>query len=352
MPDPITASTVPSRGRRQTAVAVWLLVCGAMVYAMVVLGGVTRLTESGLSMVDWRPLMGILPPLGEAEWIAVFERYKQSPEYQIVNRGMTVEGFRSIFWMEYIHRVWGRLIGVAFLVPFLYFLIRRRISRALAPKLVVLFVLGALQGLLGWYMVKSGLVRDPTVSQYRLTAHLGVAIAIYGFMLWVALDLLTPRQRGPAAGSAGLSGPAAALTWLIFFTALTGGFVAGLDAGLSFNTFPLMAGQLIPDGLFMLSPLHLNFFENSVTVQFTHRVAAIATAFLVIAFWLRAGRTLGPGRARPAAHFLLAAAAVQVALGISTLVLEVPVPLAVAHQAGALALFTAAIWISHELRVD
>ena len=349
-PRPSSAASKRLHGDR--AVAIWLLVSAAMVYAIVVLGGVTRLTESGLSMVDWHPVMGVLPPLDDAEWQAAFERYKQSPEYRIVNLDMTVAEFRGIFWMEYIHRLWGRLIGVVFLVPFLYFAVRGRIGRAMVPRLGGLFVLGGLQGLMGWYMVKSGLVNDPAVSQYRLTAHLGLAFVIYAALLWVALGLLRPRRGTPAGARGGAGrGRAAAggLLAFIFLVAMTGGFVAGLDAGLAYNTFPLMDGAIVPPGAFDLAPLYVNFFENTATVQFVHRVLAIALFLTILAFWWRVGRTAPSGRARLAAHLLLAFAVVQVALGISTLLLFVPVALAAAHQAGALAVFTAALVLNHEL---
>ncbi len=347
--------------RHNRAVAIWLLVSAAMVYVMVVLGGVTRLTESGLSMVDWRPIMGVLPPLDDAEWQATFERYKQSPEYRIVNLDMTVEEFRGIFWMEYIHRLWGRLIGVVFLLPLVYFAMRGMIERRLLPRLAGLFVLGGLQGLMGWYMVKSGLVNDPAVSQYRLTAHLGLAFVIYAALVWVALGLLRPRARaapdgGGAGGGAwsrgGIRVAAGGLLAFVFLVAMSGGFVAGLDAGLAYNTFPLMDGRLVPPGAFDLSPLYVNFFENTATVQLTHRVLAITLFLAILLFWWRAGRTAPSRPIRVASHLLLAFAVVQVSLGISTLLLFVPVALAAAHQAGALAVFTIVLWLNHALRAD
>ena len=332
------------------SVAVWLLICCAAVYAMVVLGGVTRLTGSGLSMVKWEPVIGILPPMSLAEWQQVFELYQLSPEFKLKNSHMDLESFKGIFWLEYIHRVLGRLIGIIFFVPLVYFVLRKRVDRRMVPKLVAMFILGGLQGLLGWYMVKSGLVRDPHVSQYRLTAHLGLAFLIYAYMFWVALDLLYPRKAGTSpSGPPGLRRFSHLITVLTFVTVLSGGFVAGLKAGLAYNTFPTMNGQWVPDGLLNLEPHWRNFFENVTTVQFDHRMLAILLFVLIPLFWYR-GRRAGVSRQ---VHFglniLLALLLVQVALGISTLLLYVPVSLAAIHQGGSVAVFTAALYLSHRL---
>jgi cytochrome c oxidase assembly protein subunit 15 len=337
------ATDLPSRDQR--AIAVWLLLCCAMIFAMVVIGGITRLTESGLSMVEWRPLIGWLPPLSDGAWQDVFAKYQATPQFQKVNAAMTLAEFKTIFWWEYVHRVWGRLIGVVFLLPFLWFLVRRRFDRALAPKLAVIFVLGALQGALGWYMVKSGLVDRPEVSQYRLTAHLGLAVLIYGVILWVALGLLV-RNGAPRGPSPRWS---RALVVVIFVTMLSGGFVAGLDAGLAYNTFPLMDGRLVPAGYLAFRPSWTNPFENVASVQFDHRVLALATLAAVLAFWAGARRVGIAGRARRIADGMAVMACIQVGLGISTLLLYVPIPVAAAHQAGALVLFTLAVWLTREL---
>ncbi len=356
----MTEALHPDVQRRSRMIAWWLLVVAAMVFVMVVIGGVTRLTHSGLSMVDWRPVTGWLPPLTEARWEAVFGGYQTSPEFKEVNAGMTLEDFKGIFWLEYIHRLWGRLIGVAFFVPFVTFLILKWVDRRLAPKLFVMFVLGGLQGVLGWYMVKSGLVDRPDVSQYRLTAHLAAALLIYGYIVWVAFGLLFPKpEGGPKPGECPKPGEGApARGWrfavtlcaMVFVTVLSGGFVAGLDAGFAYNTFPLMDGELFPEHLFALSPFFINFFEDVTTVQFTHRVLALSTLGLVTVFWfvLRRGEVSGP--ARSASTILLAVAALQVTLGVSTLVLIVPVPLAAAHQAVAVVLLTAALWSAFQSR--
>lgn len=337
----------PLEAKNDRAVAAWLLVCCALVFAMVVLGGVTRLTGSGLSMVDWRPIMGVLPPLGEAAWAETFEMYRATPEFQKINHAMDVNDFKGIFWLEYLHRLLGRTIGIVFLVPFLFFAWRGYIHGHEWPKYLLMFVLGGMQGVLGWYMVKSGLVDDPHVSQYRLTAHLIAAFAIYAYMFWVAMTLLF----GPTdAGRHHWYGRTMALTALLTVTIISGGFVAGLKAGFAYNTFPLMGGEWIPTGMGAFEPLWRNLFDNIVTVQFDHRVLAISTLVLVAAYWYFGRRQDLPERARPGLHALLAVTVIQVAMGISTLLLHVPMPLAAAHQGMALVLFTVALYLCHVLR--
>ena len=325
------------------AVGVWLLVCCFLVFAMVVLGGVTRLTGSGLSMVRWAPLSGAIPPITAAAWEAEFNHYQQSPEFQKVNHQMTVNEFKTIFYVEYFHRLLGRAIGLVFLVPFLVFLWRGRIRGALIPKLSLMFVLGGLQGLLGWYMVKSGLVDVPRVSPYRLTAHLIVAVAIYAYLFWTALGLLSERSGHSTVSP--LARGAIGITVMIVVTILSGGFVAGLKAGHAFNTFPLMGGQWIPAGYRVAEPFWLNFFETIPAVQFNHRWLAITTFVLVLLFALRAWRDDAMRMYRAAVGVLAMLALIQVSLGISTLVLHVPVVLAAAHQGVALVLLTAALYL-------
>ena len=325
----------------------WLLVCCALVFAMVVLGGVTRLTGSGLSMVDWRPVVGWLPPLSETQWQQSFDRYQQSPEFQKVNSHMKVGDYKNIFWLEYLHRLLGRLIGIVFFVPFVVFAMRGYIRRHQWPKYLLMFALGGLQGLLGWYMVKSGLVNDPHVSQYRLTAHLIAAFLIYAYMFWVALSLLYPRGGGNKhawfARTAGLFG-------LISITIVSGGFVAGLKAGKIYNTFPMMGADWIPPGLTTLDPVWRNFTENTTTVQFDHRLLAITTFLMIIVYFWRVRNIELPARAAKATKALLHTSILQVALGISTLILSVPLILAVSHQAVAMLLFTIALTLLHSLR--
>lgn len=333
--------------RTNRMVALWLFILCGLIYAMVVLGGVTRLTGSGLSMVDWRPVTGLLPPISDLEWQAAFDRYRQSPEYRAVNAHMSVADFKGIFWLEYLHRLLGRLIGLAFLVPFVYFLWRGYIARRELPKYALMFVLGGLQGALGWYMVMSGLVEDPRVSQYRLTTHLAAAFLIYAYIFWVAMSLVTPRG---GASPHPLFGRTLLLTALIVVTIISGGFVAGLDAGLIYNTFPMMGEYWLPPGLFALEPLWLNFFENMATAQFNHRVLAVTTFCAVIAYWWFATRSDPPTKVTPVLHLLLLAALLQVTLGISTLLAMVPVALGAAHQAVALLIFTIALYLCHRLR--
>ena len=343
------------------AIAIWLLACCAIIFGMITLGGVTRLTGSGLSMVEWAPIMGILPPLNQTEWQETFLLYQQFPEYQLKNFHMSLDDFKSIFWFEYGHRLLGRSIGIIFLLPFLFFLFRGKIERTLTPKLITMFVLGGLQGLMGWYMVKSGLVNDPHVSQYRLTAHLGLAVVIYAYMFWVALGLLQPKNNDSAGDNSadpensnhGIKRLSLIITSIIIITILSGGFVAGTRAGFAFNTFPLMDGRLIPAGLFEQSPLWRNFFENIVTVQFDHRVLATLLFIIIPVFWFKTRKLADKNELQPlvrtGSHLLLAALALQIALGISTLLLVVPVALAATHQAGAILLLTTALFVSQQL---
>ncbi len=332
-------------------VAVWLIACCALVFAIVVLGGLTRLTHSGLSIVEWQPIVGTVPPVNDAQWQEMFAKYRETPEYRKVNAGMSLAEFKGIFWLEYFHRLLGRLIGLAFLVPFIYFLVRRRLGRALTARLAIIFALGALQGVVGWLMVKSGLVDDPRVSAHRLALHLALAFVIYAAMLWTALDLLEaragPRDRARRDGLRRLALTITAVTALLV---VTGAFVAGIRAGLAYNTFPLMNGHIVPPGIFLLEPWWENFFNNMATVQFNHRLMAWLLAIFVVVFWIAARRAGAGRRVQLLAHALLAAFAAQVMLGIATLLLAVPVALGVAHQGTALVVFTVALALNHALR--
>jgi heme a synthase len=331
-------AAVPS----ERPIALWLLACCGLVFLMVVVGGITRLTESGLSITQWQPLRGIVPPLDAAQWAQEFDRYKAIPQYRAIHADMTLAQFKAIFFWEYFHRLLGRLIGAAFLLPFLYFLARGRVHGALVPKLAAIFALGALQGAIGWYMVESGLSERIEVSQYRLALHLAMAVVIYGAMLWVALDLLGRRRGGPA----GLRRGAGAVLALVFATLVAGAFVAGLRAGYVYNTFPLMGGRWVPEGYGRLAPWYRNFFENVAAVQFDHRLLAATTLAAIVALWFAARRLKVR---RPALDAVLAMAVVQVGLGLATLLLVVPLPLAVLHQAGAMGLVTAALVARHGL---
>ncbi len=344
----VRAAVPAAAAASSRAIVAWLLACCALVFAMVVVGGVTRLTHSGLSITEWQPIVGTLPPLSIADWNEAFAKYRTTPEFREVNHAMTLAEFRSIFWWEYFHRLLGRAIGVAFLVPYLVFLARDRIPRGYAWPLAGIFLLGALQGAVGWLMVKSGLVDDPRVSQFRLTAHLGLAFAIFAAMLWTALSLAFPRAALPRVHGARRA--AFAFAVLVFVMVLSGGFVAGIRAGFAYNTFPLMRGYVVPPEIMMLDPWWRNFFWNMATVQFDHRVIGWAIALSAPLLWwrLRAGHV--PARARIGGNALLAMVAVQLALGVATLINVVPLPLAALHQAGAVIVFALALNVAHALR--
>jgi len=348
----IAVTAVPARKTAtDRVVAYWLIATAVMILLMVVIGGVTRLTESGLSITEWQPVTGALPPLSQAAWADAFEKYQQIPEYREIHHGMTFDEFKGIFFWEYLHRLWGRLIGLVALVPLVVFLGQRRIKGADVPFLIAVPVLVALQGALGWYMVESGLAVRTSVSQYRLTAHLMLAIAIYGYLIWIAADILrreplwldgmrVRRFRRAARG----------ILALVTLTMIAGGFTAGLKAGLTYNSFPLMDGRFVPAGYLQLDPWWRNLFENIATVQFDHRLLAETTFCSILAFWLAARRQCLPRTLRTPLNALMLVACLQVALGVSTLLLVVPVPLAAAHQAGAVLLFTCALLTLHGLR--
>ena len=330
-------------------IAVWLLICAAVIFGMIVLGGVTRLTESGLSMVEWRPIMGVLPPMTDSQWADVFEKYQLSPEYQKVNHGMSLHEFKLIFYPEYFHRVLGRVIGLIFFFPFVYFLWRKQVPKNIVPKLWILFILGGLQGLLGWYMVKSGLVDVPRVSQYRLTAHLGLAVIIYAYMIWVALDLFFLAKE-PTTDFPKLKSTSVVIAVLIYCMILSGGLVAGLDAGFAYNTFPLMDGYFFPPGLYNLSPAWLSMFEDITTVQFNHRIFAYCLIIIIATFCFVALAKGVDAQQKLGVVILLGALVLQVSLGIATLLLVVPVPLAAAHQGGAILILTSALYVAYSFR--
>ncbi len=313
----------------------WLQACAALVVVVLLVGGITRLTHAGLSIVQWQPVTGVLPPLSAADWARAYAQYQASPEFRLVNPDMDIEGFRTIFWWEYAHRLLARIAGLAFLLPLLWFAARRRLPRGLPLRLAAIFALGALQGALGWYMVASGLASDPRVSPLRLSAHLGMALLLIGLLLWNAWALRaagTPRRTlPPLAGAAVL---------VVLAMILSGGLMAGAHAGLAYRTFPLMNGALLPDGLLALSPWYDNLRDNLTAIQFLHRALALVVLLAVAALARQAWRR----GARPAAGMLLLALLVQLALGVATLLSGVALPLAAAHQAGAVLLFTAALW--------
>jgi cytochrome c oxidase assembly protein subunit 15 len=345
VPDKVAAGTAAERDDR--AVAVWLFICCGLILLMIVVGGITRLTLSGLSITQWQPVVGVVPPLTHTQWLGAFARYREIPEYRLIHNGMSLGAFKVIYLWEYGHRLLGRLIGLAFAVPLAFFWLRGRLPRRLGRGLAGILALGFGQGLLGWYMVESGLADRVEVSQYRLAAHLGLALAIYGVILWLALGLV--RQPAGSEIAARWRRAAEAVIGVIALTIVAGGFVAGTRAGFAYNTFPLMDGRVVPAGYDELRPFIRNWFENIAAVQFDHRVLAITTAGAVLLLWAAGRRAALPRAACPALNALFAAAAAQLALGIATLLSAVPIPLAAAHQAGAVLLLTAAIVFRHTL---
>ncbi len=335
---------------RTRAVGLWLAASAAMVFIMMLIGAITRLTESGLSMVEWRPLIGALPPLSEAEWVRVFELYRQTSEYQLANAGMTLAEFKAIFWWEYIHRLWGRLIGVVYAVPFFFFLWRGWIPAAAKPHLWILLALGGLQGVIGWWMVKSGFVDRTDVSQYRLALHLGMAFFILGYLFWMTLNFLWPVERGRAAAPRGFRRLSAWTHAVVFVTVVSGAFVAGSNAGFIYNDWPLMNGALTPDDFWTLTPWWASAFEEHGVIQFNHRLLAYATVGVGTAVWIAARRIDLAPRARLAVTALVCGVWLQAALGVATLVLVVPITLATLHQAGAATVFCLTLWLLKEVR--
>jgi cytochrome c oxidase assembly protein subunit 15 len=323
----------------QRAVGLWLLSIAALCLAIAVVGAITRLTESGLSMVQWKPLQ-IFPPMTDAQWDKVFQLYQQSPQYRLVNSGMSLADFKDIFWWEWIHRLFARSIGVVFLVPFLWFLARRQVSRRLAPYLAGLFALGGLQGVVGWLMVASGLVDRPAVSHYRLATHLSLDVTIYALTLWTAFFVFRPRPepQAPEAARPGLRRQAIVGLALVGVTMMWGAFTAGLRAGLVYNTFPLMGGAIAPPDFFALHPWWSNFTENHGAVQFVHRALAITTGLMLIGLALSLRQKVIGSELRRVGTALFVVVLLQIGLGIETVLNQVPVWLGALHQANAILL--------------
>jgi heme a synthase len=339
-----TAATAAASHSR-AAVRVWLYSIAVLIVAMVMVGGATRLTGSGLSITEWKPIMGAVPPLNDADWQDAFHKYHDIPQFKLINRGMNLDEFKGIYWWEWSHRFLGRLIGVVFLVPLLIFWARGAISRPLLPKLVGIFVLGGLQGALGWFMVMSGLAERTSVSHYRLAAHLGLAVITLAAVLWVAFGLAQNEESArPRTQSRGI---ATTLLALIYVQILAGALVAGMRAGMGYNTWPLMDGAFVPIGLGAMQPWWLNAFENALTVQFDHRILAYAIVALALVNTLIAAREV-----RGIAATLLLAVLGQATLGIFTLLAQVPVGLALTHQVAAIAVFALALYqVHHTSRV-
>ena len=334
MPSPLST---PSSRDYDRALVWWLFAMSGLVATMVVIGGVTRLTGSGLSMVEWRPLIGILPPLTETEWLRVFKLYQTSPEFLQVNINMDLAGFKVIFFWEYVHRVWGRILGLAFGIPLLFFWLSGRIPQGYGLPLLGLLALGGVQGIIGWWMVTSGLVDNPAVSQYRLATHLSMALLILVLLLWTALNLRFGRSKWP-------SGPAAMTLLLVALTIIAGGFVAGMDAGLLYNEYPMMGDGLVPveygeNGLF-------DPFDNPASAQFHHRWIAVLAVLAVAGLWV-SGLRKGLG---VLVHIMAVSVIVQFLLGLTTLLLGVPVWAGALHQAGAVLLLSVVLIVAHRLQ--
>ena len=340
-------NTLMNSSENKRQIAIWLLSIAALIFAMVILGGVTRLTRSGLSIVEWKPVVGVVPPMNDYEWREEFEKYKKFPEYQLINKdkGMDVEGFKSIFYFEYFHRLLGRLIGLLFLIPLLVFLWQKKISPEMRPKLITIFILGGLQGVMGWVMVASGLVDKPHVSHYRLTAHLMAAVLIYSYIIWVVLDMYHPRTQPHIDRTRQLAKFGLWSTALVALMLISGGFVAGTKSGFLFNhqwTVPWSA-------IFAESPWWMNFLETQATIQFTHRTLAVVVFGMLLVYWWKGIQMRQEARLVKGFNVMILILLAQLTLGITTLIFVVPVWLGAAHQAGALVLFTSMIYLNHAL---
>lgn len=343
-PSAVTSAAVSAEpaASRHLALRLWLYAVAGLIFAMVLVGGATRLTNSGLSITEWKPILGAIPPMNEADWQDAFQKYQQIPEYRLINHGMSLAEFKTIYWWEWTHRFLGRFIGVAFLVPFLVFWMIGAIPKGFMSRLAGIFLLGGAQGALGWYMVMSGLSERTDVSQYRLAAHLALAVAIFGAVLWTAFELGHPGGRRQTQAKPYADVGASVLVAAVFLQIMLGALVAGTDAGLSHNTWPLMDGALIPGGLGAMQPWWLNLFENVETVQFDHRMMAYLVAIVAVPLGALAWRSPVPA-VRLSGALLIVAVLGQIGLGIATLLSQVQIGLALAHQAGAIALFAIAL---------
>jgi heme a synthase len=333
--------TEASAARHVRAIRLWLLAIAALIVAMVLVGGATRLTESGLAIVEWQPVTGTLPPLSAAQWQSEFDKYRATPQYRHLNAGMNLDDFKVIYWWEWAHRLLGRVIGAAFLLPFLFFLWRGWVTRQLRTRLWAIFALGALQGAVGWWMVASGLVNRVEVSQYRLATHLVLACAIFAAVVWTLQSLV---ERPTAEAPARLRWSAAGLLGLVLVQIYLGALVAGLRAGYVYNTWPLIDGTFVPGAgsLFASAPAWRNLFENPLTAQFDHRMVAYALWIFAVLHLLDAARSRS-GPALAGALAFAGAVTIQAALGIVTLIYVAPLALALAHQGMAMAVLTIAV---------
>ena len=325
----------------------WLIICSLMVAIMIIIGGLTRSTNSGLSMVEWKIISGIVPPITTNDWIELFNKYKQFPEYRLVNQNITLNDFQFIFWMEYIHRMLGRLIFLVVLIPFIFFLKKKLIPQKLKKHFFIIIFLIIAQGLLGWHMVKSGLIDNHDVSQYRLSIHLIMAFIIYGYLLFISLtfyNLIKKRKKYLIKNNKQIFFINSLLILLILITVASGGFVAGLDAGLVYNTFPKMGDSYIPHEIFNIKPIYLNFFENPATVQFNHRLLGFLTFLAAILLFVYSKKCKLHKQIQKKMVLIIFVVILQVILGIGTLLSYVAIPIALTHQLGALILFSLSLW--------
>lgn len=332
-------------------IAIWLFACCLFIALMIFIGGVTRLTGSGLSMTNWQPFTGFLPPFNQNDWQALFNDYRLTPEYKLINKGMSLEGFKNIFWLEFIHRVMGRITGFVFLIPFLYFALTKKLNKNLCLKLGSIFLLGASQALIGWLMVSSGLKDKPNVSQYWLAFHLTTAFIIFALVYLLALSIY-PNKDNNFNYPKLMPTFTYALTFVILVQVVLGGFVAGLDAGLIYNSFPDMNGYFVPPDIFFMKPVYLNFTENPTTVQFIHRMGAYLVSLLIIVYFIKYRKFKFTNQIKYAIYMLIIATIMQVKLGVLTLLHQVPISLASAHQMGALLMFTISLYLSFKIKQE
>lgn len=319
---------------------------------MVALGGYTRLTNSGLSMTDWKPISGVIPPITSEQWQAEFNNYKLSPEYIHINKGFSLSDFKQIFIVEYLHRVLGRFIGICFFIPFICFALAKKLTRNFSLKLLGIFALGGLQGLMGWYMVKSGLSDDPHVSQYRLSAHLLLAMLIYMLLVLCSFRTKDVSLHNERNTNKNLYKLCWLFVGLIFFQSMLGGFVAGLKAGFVYNSFPLMDGQIIPNGAWDLQPWYKNLTDNTATIQLIHRFNAFILLFVGIVIWLKGITEISDNKCKIYLHIFMAAILIQISLGILTLIHAVPVTLGVIHQVAAFILLTCTLILCNRIKFN
>lgn len=348
----IAATMDPSLRRR---VGRWFVIWTVMLFITIIIGGITRLTESGLSITEWKPVSGVLPPMSAEAWAVEFDKYRQIPQYQEVNRGMSLAEFKRIFWWEWIHRFWARVVGLAIGVPALVLLLRGGLGRVVTRRILLLLFLMAVQGAMGWYMVASGLSERTSVSQYRLAAHLSVALVLIGLAVWTAADLLARppvmfERRGNPAAANRMRRLVAAFVAIVALTAVAGAFVAGLKAGHAYNTFPLMGGRVVPAGYLALDPWWRNLFEHVPAVQFNHRLLGVLTTLAGLGLWMLSARGDQAASVRGWGRAVGLMSLVQIALGIVTLLMLVPISLAALHQAGAVVLLCFGLLLLHAAR--